>query len=105
MNQAIANGWVITLWTGRMALPVAFWHYGVVYGFIVNLVASLAAAVLFAADAPDWLAATVFFAPTPYNLLVLVGVWRSAARWPGEGRWADLARLGITLWVFAAMVL
>jgi heme/copper-type cytochrome/quinol oxidase subunit 1 len=29
----------------------------------------------------------------PYNVLVLVGVWRSAGRYEGEPRNADLARL------------
>lgn len=102
MSNAIVTGWITTLWSGRKPLPEAFWHFGIVTGFIVNLIASLAALVLFTTDAPDWLAATIHFAPVPYNLLVLVGVWRSAARWRGEGRWADLARLVITLWVIAA---
>lgn len=105
MSKTIVGGWVTTLWTGRMPLPEAFWHFGIVYGFIVNLLASLAALVLFTTDAPNWLAATVYFTPVPYNLLVLVGVWRGAARWTGEGRWADLARLVITLWVIAATLL
>jgi hypothetical protein len=29
----------------------------------------------------------------PYNILVTVGVWRSAERYTGERRWADLARI------------
>lgn len=29
----------------------------------------------------------------PYNILVTVGVWRSAERYTGERKWADLARI------------
>ncbi len=28
----------------------------------------------------------------PYNVIVSVGVWRSAERYAGERRWAELAR-------------
>ena len=31
--------------------------------------------------------------PVPYNVIVLVGVWRSAGRFSGERQWADLARI------------
>tara|TARA_B110000263_G_C14840426_1_gene299493 strand:+ start:246 stop:422 length:177 start_codon:yes stop_codon:yes gene_type:complete len=29
----------------------------------------------------------------PYNILITVGVWRSAERYTGERKWADLARI------------
>ena len=29
----------------------------------------------------------------PYNILVTAGVWRSAERYTGERKWADLARI------------
>ena len=29
----------------------------------------------------------------PYNILVTVGVWRSAEHYTGERKWADLARI------------
>jgi hypothetical protein len=29
----------------------------------------------------------------PYNVVAAVGVWRSAGRYEGERRWADLARI------------
>ena len=105
MKQSEARGWIATLWTGETPLPVAFWRYGIVYGLIVNVVATVGALILFATDAPGWLGIAVYLAPTPYNLLVLVGVWRGAARWPGPRHWADLARVAITLWVALAVAL
>ena len=47
----------------------------------------------------------MFVAHVPWNLVLLVGVWRSAGR-PGVGRdTAHLARLVITAWVVVLSVL
>lgn len=105
MERSKARGWIARLWMGETPLPVAFWRYGIVYGLFVNVVATVAALMVFATDAPDWLGMAVHLAPTPYNLLVLVGVWRGAARWRGPSPWADLARVAITLWVAAAVAI
>jgi len=32
-------------------------------------------------------------------------VWRAAARWPGERRWAELSRTAIVAWVVAMAAL
>ena len=44
-----------------------------------------AALLQLARDAPTALGAAVFFSPLPYNLLLLISVWRSAARTAGPG--------------------
>ena len=89
------------LWAGEMPLPVAFWRYGVVWGLVVNGVTSVMTILTVLADAPVWILVPVHLLPTPYNFLVLVGIWRSAARFDGEPKWADLARMtslvGLTL--------
>jgi hypothetical protein len=105
MGPPETRGWIATLWSGALPLPVAFWHFGIVYGLIVNVLATVASLALFAGDAPGRIALAVHFAPMPYNVLVLVGVWRCAARWQGERRWADLARAAITLWFAACTAL
>jgi hypothetical protein len=73
------------LWAGRLALPTAFWHWMVFWGFLINLVATIGSlAVLVAAGgvAPQaWAAAlsvALHLLPVPYNIACLVGVWRSA---------------------------
>jgi hypothetical protein len=49
--------------------------------------------------APDWLAVLVFGAHIPWNLVLLVGVWRSAGQ-PGVSPGATkLARSVILAWV------
>lgn len=63
----------------------------------------MAAFGIAAVDGPIWLVVVVNAVPIPYNVLVLVGVWRSAARWQGEAVWALLARLVIAVWFVAAI--
>ncbi|MBM3583407.1 MAG: hypothetical protein FJX36_02985 [Alphaproteobacteria bacterium] len=105
MGGAGARAWIGALWGGAMPLPVAFWRHAVVYGFIVNLMATLAMLVLIAMNAPGWLALAVHLAPLPYNVLFVVGVWRSAARWPGPPPWPDAARVAVTAWFAACLAL
>ncbi|HEY9548547.1 MAG TPA: hypothetical protein VIR45_03520, partial [Kiloniellaceae bacterium] len=72
-------------------------------GTTINLATSLAALLLLARDAPTALGAAVFFSPLPYNLLLLISVWRSAARTAGPG--AGAAQLAAAAWIVLATVL
>lgn len=87
------------LWRGEIALPRVFWTYAVLYGLLVNLASTGASMALFAADAPTPLALAVYFLPLPYNVLMVVAVWRSAGRFQGPQRWADVARVAVIAWV------
>jgi hypothetical protein len=96
---------VVELWRGDLPLARAFWLWGVLGGGVVGLFATLLALALVTAGAPAWLAALAFAAHLPWNLVLLVGVWRSAGR-PGVGRdTALLARLAIAAWLVALSVL
>jgi len=97
--------WVARLAAGEVPLPDAFWRYGVLYGVFVNFFASMAALIVVAAGGAAWLAAVLFLLPLPYNLLIAVGVWRSAGRWPGPPPWAALARLAIVVFTLLAIAL
>jgi hypothetical protein len=81
------------LWAGELPLGEAFWSYAVLIGLAVNLTTSLLFLVLISADRP--LAALVvgYAMSVPYNVVALVGVWRSAAHHPGHRLQADLARI------------
>ena len=83
------------LWRGLPSLSRIFWHDMVIGGSAISLTASLAAFLMIAADAPTLASTTVFFAPLPYNLLLVTAVWRSATRVRSEWNWpARLASLG-----------
>ena len=75
-----------------------------VLGF-VSLFATLLALMLLAAGAPAWLAVLVFAVHIPWNLVLLVGVWRSAGRPEVSPAAANLARLMILIWVAVLSVL
>lgn len=85
------------LWRGELPLQVAFWHYAIYYGLIVNLITSTVAIVLFLNDVPVALVIAVHLVPLPYSILTVFGVWRSAHRY-GPGRFATFARIGVLAW-------
>jgi len=80
------------LWAGQIPLPTAFWRYAVAWGLIINVSTSILTVVTVLAEAPVWILLPVHLLPTPYNVLALVGVWRSAGRYEGPRNHADLAR-------------
>ena len=83
------------LWAGEVSLPEAFWHYAVFYGLILNVVTTVLFLVVAAVTSTPWLLVPVYLLPAPYNVLMIVAVWRSADRYQGPRQWADLARFGI----------
>jgi hypothetical protein len=96
---------IVEFWRGGVPLGRAFWVWGILGGGVVSLVATLLALLLLAAGAPAWLAVLVFAAHIPWNLVLLVGVWRSAGR-PGVSHAAsNVARLAILAWVVVLSLL
>ena len=90
---------IIELWRGELPLGRAFWLWGILGGGVVALFITILALALLTPGAPAWLAALVFAADIPWNLVLLVGVWRSAGR-PEVGRdTASLVRAVMTVWV------
>jgi hypothetical protein len=93
---------VLDLWYGRVPLARIFWEYAIVYGSFANLVTTFAALAAFTKGVPVAVGLLIFFLPAPYNLLMVVGVWRSAARFRGAPTWATLARASIIIWAAIA---
>lgn len=97
MKERIAD-----LWHGRAPLSRAFWEYAIVYGSLANLLATGAALAVIALDLPGALAVLLYFLPVPYNLLMVVAVWKSAAHYLGPAHFAHLARAAIVVWAAVA---
>ena len=93
------------LWAGEVPLARAFWSYAMIGGTALNGVMTLLALALLTMDVPAVVAVVAFALPIPYNLLVLVAVWRSAGAYQGLRLWADLARAAIVIWAAAAVLL
>jgi hypothetical protein len=81
------------LWRGELALPDAFWNWAVLGGLAINVASSALFLFLIIADRPISAFIAGYAFSVPYNVIVSVGVWRSAERYAGERRWADLARI------------
>lgn len=86
------------LWAGDVSLGRTFWEFELLYGFALNLIATLVYLALLANHAPLVLVYLVFFLPLPYDGFMLVAVWRSAARYQGSPMLADLARGAAVVW-------
>ena len=82
-----------SLWLGRLPLGEAFWTWAIGVGLLVNVTTSALFLALISIDRP-WSALVLGYGlSVPYNLLALVGVWRSAARYDGPAEHADVARV------------
>jgi hypothetical protein len=81
------------LWQGDLPLDQAFWTWAAIGGILVNLSTTIAFLALVMHGYTVAAFVIGYAVSIPYNILVTVGVWRSAARYPGDRRWADLARI------------
>jgi hypothetical protein len=89
------------LWAGEIPLGLAFWRYTVVYGLLLNLVTHALFFALLVKDADTIPVVLAFVLPIPYNILMIVAVWRSADRYPGPKSSAEAARAAAVLWMVA----
>jgi hypothetical protein len=81
------------LWSGELPLGEAFWTFAIGIGLLVNLTTSALFLALITVDRP-WAALFVgYVLSVPYNVVAVVGVWRSANRHQGAAGLADLARI------------
>ena len=81
------------LWHGELALQNAFWNWTIFGGLTINVVSSGLFLFLIMADRPILALIVGYAFSVPYNVIVLVGVWRSAERFAGERRLAYHARI------------
>lgn len=92
-------GAALRLWRGEAPLDSAFWNWAVIGALVVNITTTIGFFLLMMERQmlPAYLVG--YGLSLPYNLLVLVGVWRSAARYAGPPHLAILAR-----WVAALLL-
>ena len=86
---------------GDVPLGEALCSDMLVIGSMVNIAIGLCAFAMIAADFPIWLPVIIFLAPQPYNIILLISVWRSASRRTQRG--ADLAIAAAVIW-FVIMI-
>lgn len=97
------KSWVLARWRGAAPLGTVFWQDMLLVGTIVNAATTIAAIGILAAGSPPLLSMAVFLTPLPWNLLLFVAVWRSAAK--AGGTTAMAAQLAALVWLIAATTL
>jgi hypothetical protein len=81
------------LWAGDLPLGQAFWTWAVGGGLAVNVTTSLLFLALVASDRLVLAFIIGYGCSIPYNIVALVGVWRSADRYQGDPALAGAARI------------
>jgi hypothetical protein len=80
-------------------LRIAFWCWAVAGGLVVNLSTMILLLVLVMQGQALAGFLVSHALALPDNILAGVGVWRSAARYPGSRHWADAARAAAAIWL------
>ena len=81
------------LWRGELPLAIAFWNWAVFGALAVNGTTTLLFFVLLMNERPLAALLAGYVVSVPYNMVVAVGVWRSAGRYEGDPRLRNLARI------------
>lgn len=100
----VKNNPIMRLWRGDLPLKEAFWTYAVIIGFVVNAASTLLFMALIAYGQPGLAALVGYGLSIPYNVLAMVGVWRSSERYDGAKSTAELARVAGLVWVVVLSV-
>jgi hypothetical protein len=96
---------ILALWHGEVSLSQAFWSVTLLYGTLINLIGT---GLMFAAlltGLPSLIAIAMHLLPLPYNVLALVGVWRSASAYKGRPSHAAAAQTVAALWFILMLLL
>ena len=98
MTRDQKSGFFTSRWHGETNLQVLLWRDMLVFGTLINLLAGFAALILLTQNvAPIW-ALSVHLAPVPYNIFLLLSMWRSKQCTP-------FISLISTLWFVAVLII
>lgn len=80
-------------WRGEASLRQLFWRDMLIVGSVINLFTGFIALMIAAQGGELWFAATVHFATLPYNVFLVLAVWRTPQR-STVMAWTSLVWLG-----------
>jgi len=95
-------GFFAPRWRGDVPFTRLFVTDMLVFGTLINVVATAAAILLLGAEIPDWLAVSVHFLPLPYNIFLFLAVWRTSEKKAVPFAWA--AQIAAAFWLIAVTV-
>ncbi|MGE0500948.1 MAG: hypothetical protein AB7I79_04725 [Rhizobiaceae bacterium] len=102
-DGATRRGFFRSRLDGAVPLDRLFWLDMALVGTLINLATSFAALVALGLKWPAWAWIAVYLSPLPYNLFLVMAVWRtSASAAPGV---AATARAGALAWLIIATLI
>jgi hypothetical protein len=90
-------------WHGKTPLAVMFWRDMLIWSSLLNLATFGVALALLELSYPIWLSLLVYLSPLPWNLFLVVSVWRAADRQGSP--FAQAARIASLAWLVVASIL
>lgn len=81
------------LWRGELTLENAFWNWAVFGGLTINIFTTALSLFFIMMDHPIPALVAGYVFSVPYNIMALVGVWRSADRYGSERLNPNLVRI------------
>ena len=93
MRKPYAAGFIGSRWRGETSLAVLYWRDMLAVGSLVNLLTSFLALMLAAQGVNLLIAAAVHFAALPYNVFLVIALWRTPQR-TRIMAWTSLVWLG-----------
>jgi hypothetical protein len=91
-------------WHGLVSLDRLFWVDMVLVATALNIVTSFAAILVLGLKGPTWASILVYLSPLPYNIFLVVAVWRTTERMPATLT-TGWMRTGSLLWLLVATLI
>jgi len=88
-NGLDSKGFFSRLVNGDFGLAKTYWLYGVAVGIVINFLSRIVPSL--------GALAVILVLAIPYQVMVLLGVWRAADKYQGRKAWAILAKIATVL--------
>lgn len=94
------SGFFAARLAGRVPLDRLFWTDMMIVATLINVAASYGAILMFGFKHPAWAAGAVYLAPLPYNVFLVLCIWRASER--SRAASASAYRLAALAWLAVA---
>jgi hypothetical protein len=98
LDKPQTAGFFVSRWRGEVDLSKLYWRDIVIIGSVINLFTGFMALMIAAQGGDLWVAAVVHFASLPYNVFLVLALWRT----PGRSTVMELTSL---VWLGAVTML
>jgi hypothetical protein len=96
-ERPAAPGFFAARWRGAVAIDRLFWTDMIIVATLINVAAAFGAVMLLGLKLPAWIAVALFLAPLPYNVFLVLAVWRTTEGMAGSA--ASGYRFAALIWL------